>query len=122
MSNAPDEPEKPRPKVRAASIHDLRQMVTARHKVIAANKPTVEEGAQLIGEEYRIHHDSAVAFVQWLRGELPGTVHENKQAIDRIHVVMDPKTGDERYIDTEPGSIPPRPVGTPAPKKSPKGR
>jgi hypothetical protein len=113
-----DEPEKPRPKVRAMSIHDLRQVVSARHKMLSANKP-LEEGVKLIEDEYKVRRDSALDFVLWLRGEQPGGLQEPKQAIDRIHVVTDPTTGDERFIETEPGSIPPRPVGS---KKPTKGR
>jgi hypothetical protein len=119
LMSEPIEPEKPRPKVRAMSVHDLRQTVTARHKMLSANKP-LEEGVKLIEDEYKVNHDSALLFVQWLRGELPGAPPEDKnKAIDRFHVVTDPKTGDDRYIETEPGSIPPRPVGS---KKPTKGR
>ena len=35
-------------------------------------------------------------------------------ALERIHVTTDARTGDEKYIDTVPGSIPPRPVKPPA--------
>lgn len=105
-----DEFEKPRPKVRALGIHDLRQLVTARHKMVCSTVLSLEEAVTLVEEDYKVDHDSALAFVQWLRGERPGQPPENKQAIERIHVVTDPRTGDERYLDTQPGSIPPRPA------------
>jgi hypothetical protein len=105
-----DEFEKPRPKVRALGIHDLRPLVSARHKMVCSTVLSLEEAVTLVEEEYKVDHDSASSFVQWLRGERPGQPPENKQAIERIHVVTDPRTGDERYLDTQPGSIPPRPA------------
>lgn len=108
-----DEFEKPRPKVRAMSIHDLRRVVTARHKMLCSTELTVDEAVKLVQDEYKADTDSCTAFVLWLRGETPGQPPENKQAIERIHVTADPRTGDERYVDTEPGSIPPRPTKKP---------
>ncbi|MBX3466903.1 MAG: hypothetical protein KF878_08390 [Planctomycetes bacterium] len=105
-----DDPEKPRPKRRAISIHDLRGMVSSRHKVLASSGP-VEDAVKLIQDEHHADDASCLAFVLWLRGESPGQPPEAKQAIERIHVVADPRTGDQRYVDTQPGSIPPRPVG-----------
>lgn len=105
-----DEPQKPRPKVRALGIHDLRKLVSARHKMVLSTVLSLEEAVTLVEDEYKVDHDSALTYVQWLRGERPGQEPENKQAIERIHVVTDPRTGDERYVDTQPGSIPPRPA------------
>lgn len=108
-----DDFEKPRPKLRAMSVHDLRRMVTARQKMLCSTELPVDEAVKLIQDEYKADTDSCAAFVLWLRGESPGLPPENKQAVERIHVVSDPRTGDERYVDTEPGSIPPRPPKKP---------
>lgn len=108
-----DEFEKPRPKVRAMGIHDLRRVVTARHKMLCSTDLSVEEAVKLLQDEYHADTDSCTAFVLWLRGETPGLPPEKKQAVERIHVVADPRTGAERYLDTEPGSIPPRPSQKP---------
>ncbi len=99
---------KPRPRERALAIHELRRMVTARHKMLGGTKP-VEEAVQLIRDEYGADHDSSLRFVEWLRGG-PAEDPPSKGAVERRHIVADPETGDEREVDTQPGSIPPRPL------------
>lgn len=117
-----DEFQKPKPKLRAHSVHDLRGIVSARHKMLASTKP-LEEAKQLLQETYKADDDSCLAFIAWLKGEAPGQPHPKNgdTSLERIHVTTDAETGDERYIDTEPGSIPPRPVGAPPPR-TPKAR
>ena len=102
-----DEPQKPR-RFRAITVHDMRQLVSARHKMLASNKP-YDEAKKLIQDTYKADDDSCLAFIQWLKGEdVPGQPAKNN-SIDRLHVVTDPQTGDDSYLDTEPGSVPPRP-------------
>lgn len=106
---------KPKKPVRAYTVHELRGMVTARHKVLLANGKD-EEGLALMRENYGATDDSTRAFVAWLRGEtLPdgkgGTVTVQKNgSVDRVHVATDMKTGDDHFVDTIPGSIPPKPT------------
>jgi hypothetical protein len=104
----PEGCERPPKPLRHMSIRDLRRVVIARHKMLGSTKPP-EEAMELITEEYGADADSAKAFVEWLRG---GSVTEppSKGALERRHVTTDPETGEESYLETEPGSIPPRPV------------
>jgi hypothetical protein len=103
--------EKPKPKLRAMSVAELRKVVKARDKFLGANKP-MDEAIELISEEYVCMHDSARAFVAWLRGEDKGFEAERTKnlGIERRHYVFDPQTGEQREIDTQPGSIPPKQV------------
>ena len=105
-----DEPsyEKPKPPLRARPIHDLRRVVTSRHKMLAGTKP-VEEAVALIQDTYGSDDDSSLAFVEWLRGGTGAAPPEKNTTVERIHVVTDPETGREERRETEPGSIPPRP-------------
>jgi hypothetical protein len=93
------EPEKPRPKVRARTVHELRQAVIARHKMLASTKP-YEEAKQLIQDEYGADDDSCRAFIAWLRGDEPESPPSKNTTIERVHVSTDPETGDERYVET----------------------
>jgi hypothetical protein len=125
--------EKPKPRRQAMSVHDFRKIVSARHKALAAQKPadaklawTEEDpGVKLLMESYGADLQSCIDFVGWLREEVPpgreilvdqrviGSGNKGS-ALERIHVTTDARTGDEKYIDTVPGSIPPRPVKPPA--------
>jgi hypothetical protein len=119
-----DEFQKPKPKLRAHSVHDLRAIVSARHKMLASSKPT-EEGKKLLQETYKADDDSCLNFIAWLKGEEPGKpqTKNGPNAMERIHVSTDAETGDERYVETEPGSIPPRPAGSPPrPGQKPRGK
>jgi hypothetical protein len=106
----------PKRPVRAQSVHELRQTVSARHKLLCASRPP-EEARALLAEEYGADADSAAAFVRWLKDERddrPGP----PPAIERRHKVADLRSGVEREVETEPGSIPPRP-SQPAPPAPP---
>ena len=90
------------------SIRDLRGVVKAREKYLVTIKP-LDEAMALVQDGYGADDDSALAFIEWLKGgeaSLPAT----KGAIERIHVKTDPETGADHKVDTQPGSIPPRPV------------
>lgn len=109
-----EEFQKPKPRVRAITVHELRRSVTARHKVVLSGS-TEEEAIALLRDTYGADDDSGKAFWAWLRSETvddgrgePRQVAKN-ESMERIHVATDPKTGDDRYVDTVPGSIPPRP-------------
>ena len=74
---------------------------------------------------YQMDDGSCLAFICWLRGEeVPGQQPTKNTSMERIHVSSDPETGDERYVETEPGSIPPRPIpgAPPSGRKPPSGR
>lgn len=109
-----DEFQKPKPRVRAISVHELRGMVLARHKLVISQF-SEEEAITFIRDNYGADDDSCKAFHAWLKGETVQTAEGPKQvtkneSLERLHVVVDPKTGDEKYVDTVPGSIPPRPA------------
>lgn len=99
--------ERPKPRRAAMTVHEMRRVVTARHKVLATDKPTAE-AIELLQDEYGADESSAIAFLEWLRG---GPLEEppSRGAVERVHVVADPETGEERYVDTVPGTIPPQP-------------
>lgn len=102
---------KPKKPVRAYTVHELRGVVTARHKVLLANGKD-EEGLALMREHYGANEDSTRAFVAWLRNEtLPdGRTAQKNGSVDRVHVATDMKTGDDHFVDSIPGSIPPKPA------------
>lgn len=101
-----DDDVKPRPKLRHRPVAELRRAVSARHKVLASDKPAAE-AIELIQDEYGADLSSAENFVTWLRG---GTLEPPKPPVERVHIVCDPETGEETRVQTEPGSIPPRPA------------
>ncbi len=109
---------KPKKPVRAYTVHELRGVVTARHKVLLANGKD-EDGLALMREHYGATDDSTRDFLAWLRGEtIPdgkgGSVKVQKNgSVDRFHVGTDMKTGDDYEVDSVPGSIPPRPSPKP---------
>lgn len=110
-----DEPEKPKPRGGPRTLHEMRATVSARHKIVASGKP-LDEAIALLREHYPLVDErSCRAFALWLKGEedelSPSRVaREPKNApLERIHVAHDPETGDPRFLDTVPGSIPPRP-------------
>ncbi|MGE0713232.1 MAG: hypothetical protein AB7N76_36575, partial [Planctomycetota bacterium] len=105
MTTPPEDLPRPKPPQRHLSIHELRPVVSARHKMLASSKPP-EEAVALIQDEYGVDQDSAEQFVAWLRGA-PLSEPPSKGAIERVHVSTDPETGEERYVETQPGSIPP---------------
>lgn len=80
--------------------------MSARHKVLATDNPTAE-ALELIQDEYQTDLSSAENFVTWLRG---GSLEPPTPPVERTHVVCDPETGKETRIETEAGSIPPRPI------------
>lgn len=102
-----DEPERPKPPRRHRPVAELRRMVSARHKVLVTDEP-LEEALSLIEDEYGTDRSSAEAFVAWMRGGTLGAAPP--PPVERVHIVCDPKTGLETRIETEPGSIPPRPL------------
>jgi len=101
-----DDEVKPQPKRRHRPVSELRRVVSARHKVLASDKPAAE-AIELIQDEYGTDLSSAENFVTWLRG---GTLEPPKPPVERVHIVCDPETGKETRVETEPGSIPPRPL------------
>jgi len=101
-----EEDLRPQPKRRHRPVSELRRVVSARHKVLASDKPA-EEAIELILDEYGTDRSSAENFVTWLRG---GTLEAPKPPVERVHIVCDPETGKETRVETEPGSIPPRPL------------
>jgi len=98
-------PKKP---LRALTIQELRGVVSARHKYLAASKPT-DEAVELIQEEYGADTDSCVNFVTWINGGTP-IEPTSTAGMDRIHKTTDPNTGVDTAVETQPGSIPPRPL------------
>lgn len=110
---APELPEseefqKPVPPRRAMTVHELRRVVKAREKYLLTVK-SPEDAITLLQDSYGCDDDSCLAFIEWLRGgevSLPPT----KGAIERIHIKTDPETGIDHRIETQPGSIPPRPL------------
>ena len=114
------QPQRP---VRAMSVHELRHTVSARHKLLCATRP-LEEALTLLRAEYGADRDSSAAFVRWLRDERDDAPTP-PPVIERRHKVADLRTGVEREVESVPGSIPPRPVGDPAPgpaRRSPRSR
>lgn len=107
MSDHPPELQKPR-RERAFTVAELRQAVSARHKMLCGTKPA-DEAVELIRAEYAADLDSSVRFVEWLRGGAVDAPATRGDTVERRHIVADPETGDEREVETEPGSIPPRP-------------
>ncbi len=107
MSDQPPELPKPR-REHAFSVHELRQAVSARHKMLCGTKP-VEEAVELIREEYAADADSSLRFVEWVRGGAVDAPPTRGDTVERRHIVADPETGDEREVESVPGSIPPRP-------------
>ena len=101
--------ERPKPPKRYLTVRELRPIVSARHKYLCASKP-VEEAVSLISDEYGADADSSLAFVTWLRGGEPNEAPTKNTAIERTHISTDPETGEDTLIQTQPGSIPPRPV------------
>lgn len=71
MNEPEPEPAKPRPKRSAKTIPTLRSEVKAKDKFAAAAKPEAD-AVRLIADEYRTDDDSALAFVQWLKGAASG--------------------------------------------------
>lgn len=102
-----DEYERPKPPRRHRQVAELRRVVSARHKVLVTDSP-LDEALSLIEDEYGTDRSSAEAFVAYLRGGSLGQAPP--PPVERVHIVCDPKTGQERRIETEPGSIPPRPL------------
>ena len=101
------EPLKPKPPRRYRSVRELRADVSARDKTSLPRTP-VEEALEHIGDQYGACPDSSREFLGWLKG---GPIEEpvpKTSGLERRHVVVDPKTGQQRHIETEPGSIPPR--------------
>jgi hypothetical protein len=103
-----DDYQKPRKPRSAMTVRELRSIVSARHKYLCSTKP-IDEAVALISDDYGADHDSSVLFCEWLRGST-GAEPPTKGALERIHVVTNPDTGEDTRIETEPGSIPPRPV------------
>ena len=108
----PESPDfvRPKPPARALTVHELRKLVTARDKFLATSQP-VEDALALLMEGYRCDEDSAAGFLGWLRGAEVGEPATKGEAVERVHVKIDPRSGDEVKVETEPGSIPPRPRG-----------
>ncbi|MDC3379119.1 hypothetical protein OAX78_02430 [Planctomycetota bacterium] len=107
-----DDFPKPKPKRRFMTIRDLQGKVTARHKVLASSGPT-EDAVTLIQDEYGSDDGSSLAFVKFLRGEPleeGGPSVPGKNAIERRHIVGNETTGEMTHVETEPGSIPPKPI------------
>jgi len=102
------EPTKPKPPRRAYSVYELRRRVSARHKALCLSR-SAEEALELLESEYQADGPSAEAFLTWLRGGPPADPPTRGGGVERIHMVADPETGECRYVDTEPGSIPPKP-------------
>jgi hypothetical protein len=90
------------------TVHELRRVVRARDKFLATSKP-VEEALALLQEAYGCDADSAAGFLGWLRGAEVGEPATKAGAVERVHVKIDPQTGEEVKVETQPGSIPPRP-------------
>lgn len=106
----PDDPNfvRPKPPRRAMSVHEMRKVVKARDKFLATSQP-VEDALTLLQDTYGCDADSAARFLGWLRGAEIDAPPTKGDAIERVHVKIDPKTGDEVKVETQPGSIPPRP-------------
>src|SRR5262249_37825134 len=66
-----DEPQETRPKRSAKNVQALRGEVKAKDKFAAAAKPEAE-AVRFIADEYKTDDDSALAFVQWLKGPASG--------------------------------------------------
>ncbi|MBI3723320.1 hypothetical protein HY251_05110 [bacterium] len=65
--NESTEPAKPRPRVVAKSIMDLRAEVKAKDKFAIAGKPEADAIA-ILQDTYHADLDSAKAFVTWIKG------------------------------------------------------
>ena len=104
-----DEPEfeRPKPPKVALTVHELRKVVTARHKYLLTTK-SWEEGVELLQDEYHADDHSCENFLTWIRGGEPHEPPTKGGAVERTHIVADPETGEQRYVETQPGSIPPR--------------
>jgi len=108
VSDEPTYEQEVQPKYRAMSIPELRGLVKARHKMLCGIEP-FDEAVQLIRDEYHANQTSAEEFVEWIRGA-PSGEPPTKGALERRHWVADPRTGEQHQIQTQPGSIPPRPI------------
>ncbi len=94
--------------MRAMTVHELRGMVSARHKDRVMRLP-IDEATKFVSEHYGCDEDSARAYVSYLKGEraakgeaeevdaeevgaldLPGP---KKTAMEVIHTRFDPLTG-----------------------------
>ncbi len=90
------------------TIQELRGVVSARHKYLASSEP-VDAAVELIQDEYGADTDSCLNFVTWINGGTP-TPPNATSGMDRIHKTTDPATGIDTVVETQPGSIPPRPL------------
>ena len=104
-----DDFQKPKKPLTAMTIRELRRIVIARHKYLCSTKP-IDDAVELIKDEYGANDDSSLLFCEWLRGSRGMEPPTKAGGLERIHVVTDPDTGNETRVETEPGSIPPRPV------------
>jgi hypothetical protein len=106
----PDSPDFVLPKkpLTALTIRELRELVSARHKYLLTTKP-IDEAIELLQDETSADDDSCLAFVTWLRGGAPAEP-VTKGAVERIHKTTNPETGTDTAVETQPGSIPPRPI------------
>lgn len=100
---------KPKKPLTAMTVRELRRVVSARHKYLCSTKP-IEEAVALVSDEYGCDEGSAIAFCEWLRGGKGAEPPSKGGGIDRIHIVTDPETGADTRVESQPGSIPPRPV------------
>lgn len=103
-----DDFKKPAPPRRAMTIHEMRSGLSAREKYLVTSKP-LEEAVQLVQDVLGADEDSALAYIEFLKGGGPDEPATHG-ALERIHVTTDPETGIDERVETEPGSIPPRPV------------
>ena len=89
------------------TVHEMRSGLSAREKYLVTMKP-LEEAVELVQDKLGADDDSTRAYINWLKG---GTLDEPTppSVLERIHVTTDPETGIDRRVETEPGSIPPRP-------------
>ncbi len=90
------------------TVHEMREGLSAREKYLVTSKP-LEDAIELVQDKLGADEDSARAYIEFLKGGAPDQP-TTRGALERIHVTTDPETGIDERVETEPGSIPPRPV------------
>lgn len=90
------------------TIRQIRSGLSAREKYLVSTKP-LDEALELVQDKLGADEQSVMNYIAFSKGDAPDAP-VTRGVLERTHVRTDPDTGIDEYIETEPGSIPPRPV------------